>query len=235
MKHQKSLRSGFTLIELLTVILIIGILAAILFPVVATVQTQAAQASSSNAMRQIYLAHKNYQNDGGRTRSMGTGAWAVANPNQASSPADFAKVLAWYTDLNEAGLFFIASAEDVSTLDSIPRVIFEGTGDARTAPDLDAAANEISYSFARLSANTAGTTPLIWTKGLGEGGVASQWPSNSPWGGGGGHILYSAGNVEFFKEIKDGDLRGPDGTAVPTIQQAFTNPARILPGVLPEL
>jgi prepilin-type N-terminal cleavage/methylation domain-containing protein/prepilin-type processing-associated H-X9-DG protein len=54
---------GFTLIELLTVIAIIGILAAILIPVVGAVRESARRASCQSNMRQIGMAAHGYFND----------------------------------------------------------------------------------------------------------------------------------------------------------------------------
>jgi len=60
-------RSGFPLIELLTVIAIIGILAAILIPVVGKVRGQAKSAQCRSNLRQIGMAYRLYaENNNGR-------------------------------------------------------------------------------------------------------------------------------------------------------------------------
>lgn len=229
MQMKKSPRSGFTLIELLTVIAIIGILAAILIPAVGAVRIKAAQATSANNLKQIFIAHSNFQINGSRTRALKDGGWSTNNPNQANNPADFAKALGWYADLNEAALYYISSSEDVATLDIIPKVIFQGTGNDRSVdPDFSGAEDEISYNMARISPNTSSSTPLAWTKGLQGDGTWDDDPENSPWADDGGHILFAAGNVEFFEQIQDGELREPDGKPTQNIRDCFTSTNRIL-------
>ena len=82
--------------------------------------------------------------------------------------------------------------------------------------------------MARLSPNSASTTPLAWTKGLQSDGTWEEDPENSPWGTEGGHILFGGGNVEFFDQIDEGELREPDGSPTQNISDCFTSTDRIL-------
>lgn len=59
-------RRGLTLIELLAVIAVIGILAAILIPVVGMVRARGHAAVSQSNLRQLALAHQSYENERGR-------------------------------------------------------------------------------------------------------------------------------------------------------------------------
>ncbi|MEO6909172.1 MAG: prepilin-type N-terminal cleavage/methylation domain-containing protein [Abditibacteriaceae bacterium] len=59
------IRKAFTLIEMLVVLLIIGILAAILFPVLKSAKESAYQASCATNLHQIYLAVELYRQDEG--------------------------------------------------------------------------------------------------------------------------------------------------------------------------
>ena len=55
--------SGFTLVELLTVIAIIGVLAAIVIPVVGKVRQSARSAECLSNLRQVYVGYMTYVND----------------------------------------------------------------------------------------------------------------------------------------------------------------------------
>ena len=87
MKLQRQKRrsaAAFTLIELLVVIAIIGILAAILLPVLAQSQVKALAVSCLNNNRQIGIAEIMYAGDNNdRVTPLNTDAWQPPNPEPA--------------------------------------------------------------------------------------------------------------------------------------------------------
>jgi len=64
-RRLKSLRAGFTLVELLVVLAIIGILAAILFPVFSKVRENGRTAACSSNLKQLGLGFLQYTQDAG--------------------------------------------------------------------------------------------------------------------------------------------------------------------------
>jgi len=66
MKPSRQLKKGFTLIELLTVIAIIAVLAAIIFPVFGRVRAQVRETNCLSNMHELYIAAKLYREDNGK-------------------------------------------------------------------------------------------------------------------------------------------------------------------------
>ena len=64
-RRRTAVHNGFTLIELLTVIAIIAVLAAILFPLAGTVREQARASDCMTKMHQLYVAARVYKEDEG--------------------------------------------------------------------------------------------------------------------------------------------------------------------------
>ena len=101
---------GFTLIELLTVIAIIGILAAILIPVLSSVREQARRASCSSNLRQLITGIHMYANDNndhiprtgtsGAANFRGSGAGeGIRNREFTSDPSGLGELYPIYTDV----------------------------------------------------------------------------------------------------------------------------------------
>ena len=227
----KNTQAGFTLIELLTVIAIIGILAAIIIPAVGNVRVKAAQAASASDLKNIATSYNSFAISGARSRTIGNGAWS-AGTTQASSPAEWAQVLAEFADLNDGSIYFISSADDVAAITTIPKVILTTTGGTvATATDwVPANTDAISYSMAvNISPNApASVTPIIWTKGLQADGT---WPSNrqvSPWGDSGGHIAFADGHVQFYENTTNELIDPSDSSTTTNIETAVGGSTNVL-------
>ena len=216
MIKNKTPRSGFTLIELLTVIAIIGILAGILIPTVGAVKKKASMVTSSSNLKQIAIGYATYSNAGTRTRTIAQGAWSETSNKQAADMKDWAKLLAYHSELTDAGIWFISSDEKVSNYaGTLPRSIGIKNADGTFSEAADWAAiteEVISYSaVVDMNANASGSTPLIWTKGLDD--TTGTWSITSPWQGEGGHIAFMDGHVEFFPNLSDDEYKLAPGSA----------------------
>ncbi len=205
-------RSGFTLIELLTVIAIIGILAAVLFPGVQGVMKAAKKSSAQSKLVNIGKAYVNYNNSGSGGKFIRAGAWSVAANTQANTIEQFAAVLAFNVDLNEAELWYVEA--DPSNESSIfPKQVLEGAGDSRTiaskmsSPSADN--GFISWSsYSPTTRNIGTNTPLLWTRGLSTDG---KWDSTTGvWGSEGGHIVFGDAHVVWAANTSDEEFKFVD-------------------------
>ena len=96
---RRTRRHGFTLVEMLIVIAVVGILAAILFPVFARVRENGRKTACMSNMKQLGLAFQQYSFDNGRKYPKAGnfqawadgGHWVKGNRNYANSEHGLAK------------------------------------------------------------------------------------------------------------------------------------------------
>lgn len=142
--------------------------------------------------------------DSSNLRQVGQASLIAAGDHNNQLPRatdvwDYARQLAVDGGLND-GTIWISSLDPareaapsgVSTVvDSDKRAIH---------PAFLASKPSFAVALGDLNANMPGTTPVAWTRGLQPDGT---WAAHSPYGIQGGHIVFLAGNVEFYKDVKD--------------------------------
>ena len=201
-------RKGFTLIELLTVIAIIGILAAVLFPGVQGVMRSAKKNSALNKLRSI---GQGYMNWAGGSKSIAQVAWA-SGKTQTTSLAGYAAILADGASLDSGELWFLDADPAADSIAVIPKNVITKSGSTVSidAAFLTALAQGKSGwdLYTPTSRNLVGnvTAPLAWTRGLqatdGTWPAAGTTAASSVWGTEGGHIVFGDGHVSWVSDTK---------------------------------
>jgi prepilin-type N-terminal cleavage/methylation domain-containing protein/prepilin-type processing-associated H-X9-DG protein len=196
-------RKGFTLIELLTVIAIIGVLAAVLFPGVQGVMRSAKKNSALNKLRSIGQGYMNWA-QGGKVMTR-TGTWTAAG-NVATKTSEYAANLAAGAALDSGELWFVDGDAmlERNTIPNLPKNVI------RTS------AGVISVDPLFIAAITAGTG-TSWTVNAGAWPAADGSVTGSCWGPEGGHIVYGDGHVSWCTNtLVTGQNYFTDTTGAPT-------------------
>jgi prepilin-type N-terminal cleavage/methylation domain-containing protein len=204
-------RKGFTLIELLTVIAIIGVLAAVLFPGVQGVMRSAKKNSALNKLRSIGQGYLNWS-QGGRTMKL-NGTW-TSGGQVATRVSEYAANLAIGAQLDSGELWFVEGDAllDNNIITQMPKNVVQVQGAASVvSPIFTAALVEATASswsvYAPTSPGLSGSVvvPLAWTRGLqadGTWAAATGMAAGSVWGPEGGHIVYGDGHVSWCTNTK---------------------------------
>jgi prepilin-type N-terminal cleavage/methylation domain-containing protein len=195
--HKTTRRShaGFTLIELLTVIAIIGILAAILFPAIGAAKKAAQKSNDLANIRTIGQAALIYASDNGDYL-----------PDPIKDTTFNKDYFAWFGMLAKAGNLTdpkVLYSRIDDKQDGVPLSILAPLASSTSTPTLLEAFTSSYPSYeviGGLKSSDSSNCPIVYTRGLKDDGT---WDTAKGVYGtdGGGLIVFMAGNVTQFKEI----------------------------------
>jgi prepilin-type N-terminal cleavage/methylation domain-containing protein len=193
--------AGFTLIELLTVIAIIGILAALIFPTVGKVRETAQRTVDANNLREIVKAATIYAADN-NDRLPDPATIIVQNPQPVTGGQGaflWAGILAQRGILTDPTFFF---AKNDAKYDGVaPLAIVSPTAHSNLEPTF-VAKPDLSFEFVGgLRMSDAPSTPVAYTRGLLATGT---WDATSAvYKDTGGHIAFLGGNIQFYPNVTE--------------------------------
>ncbi len=193
--------SGFTLIELLTVIAIIGILAALIFPTVGKVRETAQRTVDANNLREIVKAAIIYAADN-NDRLPDPAAISAQSPapvTGGSGPFLWAGILAQRGILTDPAFYF--AKNDPAFNGTYPTAIVTPADHSVLDPSF-VTNRVLSFEFVGgLRMKDAPTTPVAFTRGLLATGAWST--DGGVYKDAGGHIAFLGGNIQYFANVSE--------------------------------
>ena len=215
MRQHKNPREGFTLVELLTVIAIIGVLAAILIPVVGKVRENAQRASDLANIRSIGQAALVYAQEHNGSlpgtnlpATAGTTGFVPVGTAATSTLYSYAAALALSGGLNNGAVW--VSPSDLVGTQGLGSILNNAAirDFANDAPAFNGATLSFQV-FSGLRTAMGANTPVVWTRGLtAANGLWDNNRTNSVYGADGGHVFFLGGHVQFFDNLGPDDANG---------------------------
>ncbi len=223
-------KKAFTLIELLTVIAILAILGAIIFPTVGQFRTLAKKSSDSSDLRNIVQASQLFAAQNGE-RLVGPkqelGAGGIVPGTGDNTIVEVAAILAYGGELTDPKTWVSANETNRNTGSGGLFVqAVDGNGDPIVG-SFDAgsySAGDFSFSYVTgLQTSDPATTPVVFTR---MNTANSVWGENDPYGNDGGHVAFLGGNVSWYTDLTN-ELIADDGDAASTLATAVPEPTNI--------
>ena len=193
------LRAGFTLIELLTVLAIIGILAALIFPTVGKVRETAQRTVDANNLREIVKAATIYAADNNDRLPDPTAIAAQGLVTGGAGPFLWAGILAQRGILTDPTFYF---AKNDPLYNGAAPLAIVSPGN-RTVLDPSFVTNRV-LSFELVGGLRMGdpaSTPVAFTRGLLVSGLWSA--DNGTYRDTGGHVAFLGGNIQFYPNLTE--------------------------------
>lgn len=226
-KAARSTSAGFTLIELLTVIAIIGILAALIFPTVGKVRETAQRTVDANNLREIVKAATIYAADNNDRLPDPAAIAALVPPPVSGGSGVFlwAGVLAQRGILTDPAFYFGKNDQrfdgvyPTAIVNPSARNVLDGSFVGKT---------DLSFELVGgLRMGDSPTSPVAYTRGLQATGT---WDAaTAVYKDVGGHVAFLGGNVQFYPNLTEAatQLTLSNGRKGSNVTQAIPTNARI--------